>query len=101
MPEFKFASPGPVWFAAWVVYTLVYCVTLAYLLNHERFDTHERILWFLVVTFAPVIGILLVVFISEDDKISAGDTAKKRAALSDTSGTPWQTNPGHTQDSAS
>lgn len=101
MPELKFASPGPVWFAAWVVYTLVYCVTLAYLLNRKRFDTHERILWFLVVTFAPVIGILLFVFISEDDKISAEDAAKGRAPLSDTAGTPWQNNPGHTKDSAS
>lgn len=101
MPEFKFASSEPVWFAAWVVYALVYCVTLAYLLNRKRFGTQERILWFLVVTFAPVIGILMFVLISEDDKISAGDAAKRRAPLSDTAGTPWQNNPGHTKDSSS
>lgn len=101
MPDLKFNSTEPVWIAAWFVYILVYCVTLAYLLNRKRFGTHERILWFLVVTFAPVIGILLFVLISEDDKISAGDAVKRRAPLSDTVGTPWQNNPGHTKDSAS
>lgn len=101
MPDFKFTSTEPLWIAVWVVYTLVYCVTLAYLLNRKRFGTHERILWFLVVTLAPVIGILLFVLISEDDKISAGDEAKRRTPLSDTAGTPWQNTPGHTNDSAS
>jgi len=98
MPEFKFNSSDPLWVAAWVVYILVYCVTLAYLLNRRRFGTHERILWFLVISFAPVIGILLFVFIGEDDKIPGGDAAKNRGPLSDTAGTPWQTNPGHTKD---
>jgi hypothetical protein len=77
MPEFKFSSSEPLWVAAWVVYILTYCATLAYLLNRRRFGTNERILWFLVISFAPVIGILLFVFISEDDKISDGDAAKK------------------------
>lgn len=100
MPEFKFSSSEPLWVVAWVVYILTYCATLAYLLNRRRFGTNERILWFLVISFAPVIGILLFVFISEDDKISDGDAAKKSRHLSDTTGTPWQTNPGHTKDTS-
>ena len=100
MPDIKFNSTGPLWFAAWVIYALIYCATLAYLLNRRRFGTHERILWFLVITFAPVIGILLFFLISEDDKLPASHASQSRPPLSDTAGTPWQNNPGHTKDSA-
>ena len=100
MPSIKFDSTGPLWFAAWVIYALIYCATLAYLLNRRRFGTHERILWFLVITLAPVIGILLFFLISEDDKLPTGHASKSRSPLSDTTGTPWQNNPGHTKDSA-
>ncbi len=101
MPDIKLTSTEPFWVAAWVIYTLAYCATLAYLLNRRRFETNERILWFLVITFAPVIGILLFIFISEDDKIPARDAPKSRKPLSDTTGTPWQNDPGHTKDSVS
>lgn len=100
MPDIKFTSTGPLWLTAWVIYLLIYCATLAYLLNRRRFGTHERILWFLVITFAPVIGILLFFLISEDDKIPTGHASQSRPPLSDTTGTPWQNNPSHTKDSA-
>lgn len=100
MPDIKFTSTGPLWLTAWVIYVLIYCATLAYLLNRRRFGTHERILWFLVITFAPVIGILLFFFISEDDKLPASHASQSRPSLSDTTGTPWHNNPGHTKDSA-
>ena len=101
MPEIKLTSTEPLWVAAWVIYTLIYCATLAFLLNRRRFETNERILWFLVVTFAPVIGILLFIFVGEDDRIPARDAPKRSIPLSDTSGTPWQNDPGHTKDSDS
>jgi hypothetical protein len=101
MPDIKLISTEPLWVVAWVIYILIYCVILAYLLNRSRFGTNERILWFLVITFAPIIGILLFMFVSEDDRIPTTDAPKSRALLSDTSGTPWQNNPGHTKDSAS
>jgi drug/metabolite transporter (DMT)-like permease len=101
MPSIKFDSTGPLWFVAWIIYALIYCATLAYLLKRRRFATHERILWFLVITFAPVIGILLFFLISEDDKIPASYAPQNRLPLSDTTGTPWQNNAGHTKDSAS
>jgi hypothetical protein len=100
MPEIKLTSTEPIWVAAWIIYILIYCATLAYLLNRRRFGTNERILWFLVVTFAPVIGILMFILVSEDDKIPASAAAKSRTPLSDTTGTPWQNDPGHTNDSA-
>ncbi|MBB5033815.1 PLDc N-terminal domain-containing protein [Prosthecobacter vanneervenii] len=100
MPEFKFISSDPFWITAWILYALIYCAVLAYLLNRRRFGTQERILWFLVTTFAPVIGIVLFLLISEDDKVP-GNAPKSRAPLSDTSGTPWQNNPGHTKDPTS
>ena len=101
MPEFKLTSTEPFWVAAWIVYFLIYCATLAYLLNRRRFGTNERILWFLVVTFAPGIGILLFILVSEDDRIPGKDATKSAAPLSDTTGTPWHNNPGYTKDSAS
>jgi hypothetical protein len=101
MPDIKFTSTGPLWLAAWVIYVLIYCATLVYLLNRRRFATNERILWFLVITFAPVIGILLFFLVSEDDKTPSLHAPKGRPPLSDTAGTPWQNNPGHTKDSVS
>lgn len=98
MPEFKITSSEPLWIAAWILYLLIYAAVLAFLLNRRRFGTHERILWFLVITFAPVIGLVLFMLISEDDKLP-GDASKSSAVLSDTVGTPWQNNPGHTKDS--
>lgn len=100
MPEFKITSSEPLWIVAWVLYILIYCTVLAYLLNRRRFGTNERILWFLVITLAPVIGIVLFMFISEDDRIPE-NAPKNSAVLSDTTGTPWQNNPGHTRDSSS
>jgi ABC-type molybdate transport system permease subunit len=100
MPDFKITSSEPLWVAAWVLYILIYCVVLAYLLNRRRFGTHERILWFLVITLAPVIGMVLFMLIGEDDKIP-GNAPKISAPLSDTTGTPWQNNPGHTKNSSS
>ena len=95
MPEFIFTSSEPLWIAAWIIYFLIYCAVLAYLLNRRRFGTNERILWFLVITFAPVIGIALFMLISADDQ-TPGHASKSPAPLSDTAGTPWQNNPGHT-----
>jgi ABC-type molybdate transport system permease subunit len=97
MLQIKLTSTEPLW----VVYVLIYCATLAYLLNRRRFETKERILWFLVITFAPVIGIVLFFLVGKDDKIPAKDTPKNRTPLSDTAGTPWQNDPGYTKDSPS
>jgi len=119
MLQIKLTSTEPLW----VVYVLIYCATLAYLLNRRLFETKERILWFLVITFAPVIGIVLFFLVGKDDKIPAKDTHKKytprsripdtpwtnnpgftsksNTPLSDTTGTPWENNPGYTKDSAS
>ena len=119
MLQIKLTSTEPLW----VVYVLIYCATLAYLLNRRRFETKERILWFLVITFAPVIGIVLFFLVGKDDKIPAKVAPQKCAPLSkttdtpwqnnpvytstshtllsDTSGTPWENNPGYTKDSAS
>ncbi len=119
MLQIKLTSTEPLW----VVYVLIYCATLAYLLNRRRFETSERILWFLVITFAPVIGIVLLMLVGKDDKIPAkvapkkytpvakttdtpwtnnpGYTSTSHTLLADTTGTPWQNNPGYTKDSAS
>lgn len=99
MPDFKITGSDPSWIAVWILYILIYCIALAFLLNRRRFGTNERILWFLVITFAPVIGLVLFMLISEDDKIPE-NASKSHAVLSDTAGTPWQNNPGHTKDSS-
>jgi hypothetical protein len=71
------------WIAAWVVYTIVYAATLTYLLNRRRFESNERILWFLVITFAPVLGILLFILIGGDDRIPPESLQKMQAAHAD------------------
>lgn len=42
----------------WLVYVLIYWVLLVRILRARRFEAAEKILWFLVITMAPVIGIL-------------------------------------------
>ena len=42
----------------WLIYVLVYWVLLVRILQARRFDVADKILWFLVIKMAPVIGIL-------------------------------------------
>jgi hypothetical protein len=100
-PEIKFSTASSGWWiTAWIVWLLVYGATLTYLLNRRRFASPERILWFLVITFVPVFGVLLFFLIGEDDQIPGSGTSRKKTPLADTAGTPWQDDPGHTKDSA-
>lgn len=45
-------------FAIWVVYLIIYWRAMITILRATRFTTPDKILWFLVITLAPVIGII-------------------------------------------
>ncbi|MFO1484312.1 MAG: PLDc N-terminal domain-containing protein [Verrucomicrobiaceae bacterium] len=69
-PEFKFQisfSTGAVIVLG--VYFVVYLMVLAYVLNRRRFATNERILWFLVITLVPAMGMVLLMLIGKDDHV--------------------------------
>lgn len=42
----------------WIIYLLIYWRTLWRILLLRHFDVNDRILWFLVITMAPIIGII-------------------------------------------
>ncbi|MES2596092.1 MAG: hypothetical protein V4662_12185 [Verrucomicrobiota bacterium] len=44
--------------AGWVIYLLIYWRCLFQILSATRFEPNEKILWFLVITLVPVMGIL-------------------------------------------
>lgn len=41
-----------------VMYAILYWWTLLLILRAKRFEANDKILWFLVITMAPVIGII-------------------------------------------
>lgn len=50
-------TPGVV-LACWVMYLLIYWRCLFQILGATRFEPTEKILWFLVITLVPVMGII-------------------------------------------
>lgn len=68
--EVRFRLPSlPDWFnlllsptnllVGWVIYFVIYAIALVKLMGSREMETNERILWFLVITMAPVIGLIL------------------------------------------
>jgi hypothetical protein len=49
---------GIIFGLGWVVYIAIYWICLMRILRATRFEAADKILWFLVITMAPVIGIL-------------------------------------------
>ena len=63
MIPFNFSfSTGPVFqiliAVLWLVYVVIYWRAMVLILKAVRFDATEKILWFLVITMAPVIGLI-------------------------------------------
>jgi hypothetical protein len=42
----------------WLIYIICYWLALQQILRATKFEAHDKILWFLVITFAPVLGLL-------------------------------------------
>lgn len=45
-------------FATWAVYLFIYWRGLVTIIRATRFTSQDKILWFLIITLAPVIGII-------------------------------------------
>lgn len=63
MMPFKFSLPAsggfPIVIAVlWLVYVVIYWRAMVLILKAGRFDATDKILWFLVITMAPVIGLI-------------------------------------------
>jgi hypothetical protein len=42
----------------WLVYVAIYWRALVIIIRSTRFTTEDKILWFLVITMAPIIGLI-------------------------------------------
>jgi hypothetical protein len=62
MIPFKFSfSDGPIFIIVmvlWLGYIALYWRALVLVIRASKFDTTDKMLWFLVITMAPVIGLI-------------------------------------------
>lgn len=63
MIPFKFSFPsGPIFSiliaVLWLAYIALYWRALVQVMKAGKFDSTDKILWFLVITMAPVIGLI-------------------------------------------
>jgi hypothetical protein len=81
-----------------VVWIVVWLWFLFRILTREDFDVMTRILWVIVVVFVPVFGVGLYLVAAPD--LAGRRSGAKRGPVnlaSDVSGTPWETDSGHTK----
>jgi len=63
MIPFNFTFPNSSLFALvlmllWLVYMALYWRAMVQILRASKFDSQDKILWFLVITLAPVLGLI-------------------------------------------
>ena len=66
LPSFSFGSMDPfgsIFLIGWIIYIVVYWICLVQILRATKFETIDKILWFLVITMAPVLGIIAYIFL--------------------------------------
>ena len=56
-------SFGSIFLIAWGIYIAVYWLCLFQILRATKFETADKILWFLVITMTPVLGIIAYLFL--------------------------------------
>lgn len=86
-------------FAAFAVLWIVVWLGFLYrILTREDFDVMTRILWVIVVVFVPIFGVGLYL-VAAPDAVGERKGAKRGPVnlASDVSGTPWETDSGHTK----
>ncbi|MBX7207741.1 MAG: PLDc N-terminal domain-containing protein [Verrucomicrobiaceae bacterium] len=54
---------GRIFLIGWIIYVVVYWICLFQILRATKFETGDKILWFLVITMAPVLGIVAYLFL--------------------------------------
>lgn len=82
-----------------VVWIVVWLWFLFRILTREDFDVLTRILWVIVVVFVPIFGVGLYLEGAPDP--AGRKSGAKRGPVnlaSDVSGTPWETDSGHTKE---
>jgi hypothetical protein len=81
-----------------VLWIVVWLGFLYRILTRPDFDVMTRILWVIVVVFVPIFGVGLYL-VAAPDAVGERRGAKRGAVnlASDVSGTPWETDSGHTK----
>jgi len=83
-----------------VIAGIVWLGVLYRILTRNDFDTLAKILWVIVVIFVPIFGVILY-WAAAPTSASIRAAAEKGAptgAGGDVAGTPWERNPGFTND---
>jgi hypothetical protein len=75
-----------------VLYGIAYWMALMSILKNEHVDTLEKILWVLVISIAPIIGLVAFWYL---DPLPNTQRSSKSDSLSDLAGTPWEKDSGH------
>lgn len=69
--DFKYQNGSSIFafaiFVIWVVWLFLYWRALIQILGAPEFGTQEKILWFLVITMVPVIGLITYWMLVPDD----------------------------------
>ena len=64
LPSLGGANPfGSIFLLGWIIYIVVYWICLFQILRATKFETIDKILWFLVITMAPVLGIIAYILL--------------------------------------
>jgi hypothetical protein len=81
-----------------VLWIVVWLGFLYRILTRADFDVMTRILWVIVVVFVPIFGVGLYL-VAAPDAVGERRGAKRGPVnlASDVSGTPWETDSGHTK----
>lgn len=82
------------WLAWAIFYDAILFVFLHTILTRNDFDTLNKILWVIVVIFAPLFGAVLYLIAAPK---SVAATRPRMIPGSDVSGTPWADDPTYTK----
>jgi len=80
-----------VFIAAFVVWTILFLVSLAHALGRNDLDPVSRLTWVVVLIFVPFFGVFLYGLSSRINRVPHGTPG------SEVFGTPWAKNPGFTR----
>jgi hypothetical protein len=79
----------PVILAVFIVWTVIFLLSLAHALGRNDIDPVTRLTWVVVLIFVPFFGIMLYTLSAKVNRQPRG------TAGSEVFGTPWADNPGH------
>ncbi len=80
-------------FVIWLVWLFLYWRALIQILGAPEFGTQEKILWFLVITFVPVIGLITYWMMGPEHIVDTRIFCRKQPVPTPTAEPPQTPNP--------